>query len=685
MDITTARVEPHERAKNEDFEYGYQSIIRNMAILDRMLTSSSIDYVAGGKVRTVSGTMTITIDALWANGRAIDLPAFQDVVSDPIPISTPILYPRYSIVQVCGRLQSYDNQQRAFYDPELEVAVFHSIDTKNRLALDIVIKNGDEGAPYAPKVDIGYVKIAEIYLEPEITEILQEDIKNISAVYQGSENTQWTSEKTRTFYIGSMSDMWAAFDHEHYVDGRHKEAVIKASNILRGIAVDALKGSNVSVGENINSGDLSVVATNTILEAMTTIGQILQGGGSANTLLKKLSMLISWKNNEAYQPYMPTFFQGRIYYANPLNLPMVGESPENAADKWINAAGNVTYLPPADGHLYGMKNQSWTELSFGGEAIEALKFYSKKTLMITNARIVDRRLRGWDLGLPLLAIDHKVYHFDTDTNDQNQQTSITIADNGVEPILMGKDDTAEGLTFEPAVSDIVPFEMIGKSLFGYFSVSGSVPPQNSSLEFWMRIFVTENSVLLRLGSQTQDLVTLNVGGAEPEYSAPLPGEPPYSLPDPADGVLYSAATTSGNTLYHDWGEGNEIIDLDAAGVSLNPKIWLHIAFVLTPTDIIFYIDNNQISLSRHRPIIDPLPFVLNEELSQFNLDELSIVGALVGNAAFVANNADRVPYAALDYREKHVVVMVDDPEKFKTNIFESDQFKEAVQAIIDGN
>jgi len=684
MDITTARIEPHERARDEDFEFAFQSIIRNTAVLDRMLTSASVDYVAGGIVRPAIGTLGITVDALWANGRGIDLPAFQSVASDPIAVTVPTLYPRYSIVQVKGELQSFDNQRRSFFDPELEATLYQNIDTKNRLIPIIEIKNGNEGVNYAPEADTGYVKIAEIYIEPETTEITQANIFNVSAAYQGSVNDLWTTEKTRTFYVGSMSDMWAVFDREHYTDGRHKEAVIKADNILRGIVTDALKGSNISIGETVNSGDLSVIATKTILEVVATIGQILQGA-SANTLLKKLSMLISWKNNETYQPYMTTFFQGRIYYANPLNLPMAGESPGSHAAKWINAAGNVVYLPPTDGRLYGMRNQLWSELNFGGEAVQALKLYSKKTLMITNARIVDRRLRGWDLGLPYLSQDHEVYHFDTDTEDQNQETTITITDDGEAPILVGKDDTTDELSFEPAVSDIVPFEMMGKSLFGHFAVSGTVLPQNSSLELWMRIFVTENSVLLRLGTQTQDLITLNVGGADPEYSISSQGDPPYSHADPIDGISYSSATTSGNTLYHDWGEGNETIDLDAAGVALNQKVWLHIAFVLTPADIKIFIGNNQFSFIRHRPIIDPLPFVLNEELNLFNLDELSIIGALVDNAAFVANNANRIPYAALDYTQKYMVVMADDPAKFRTNIFESDQFREAVQAIIDDN
>jgi hypothetical protein len=681
MDITTARVEAHERARSDDFEFAFQSIIRNTAILDKMLTSLNYDYVAGGVVRPVPGTFKITIDALWANGRAIDLPAFDFDTSDPIEITAPTNYPRYSVIQVRGVLQSYDKQRRAFYTPELDVAQFFDIDTKHRLITEISVKHGNEGVNSAPEADTGFVKLAEIYLDPDDTELTPENIVNVSAAYQGSENTQWTNQIKRTFYIGSMSDLWQSFDKEHYLNGKHREAVIKASNILLGVAADALKGTNISVGANLNSGDLSLLATKTIIEALSSIGEILQGG-AANTLLKKLSMLISWRSNEVYQPFMPTFFQGRIYYANPLNLPMAGESPGTAPDKWVNSAGNVAYLPPTDGRLYGMKNQIWAELNFGGEAVEALKFYSKKTLMITNARIVDRRLRGWDLGLVYLSPNHEVYHFDTDDNDQNQQSNIVIEG---DPFRLGVEDSTGDLSFEPAVTDVVPFEMMGKSLFGLFSVSGIINPQNSTLEFWMRIFVTENSVLFRLGTQVQDMIMLNVGGADPEYSAATT-DIPYSRADPIDGIAYSNATTTGNTMYHDWGEGNETIDLDALGIALNQRIWLHIALVLTPTEIVFLLNDKQVVFTRRRPILNPLPFVLNEDVNHFNLDELSIInGAMVDRAAFIENTEKRVPYAALDYMQKYAVFMVDDPAKFKTNIFESAQFRTAVQGIIAGN
>jgi hypothetical protein len=685
MDIATTRTEPHEIAKNEDFEFGFQSIIRNSAVLDRMLTSANIDYVAGGVVRPVAGTMTFTVGALWANGRLIDLPAYRDTRSDPIAVIAPGVYPRYDIVQVKGGFESFDTQRRAFFDPELQVAQFHNIDTKNRLIVEIEVKRGNEGVDHAPEADTGYVKIAEIYLDPETAALTAENIKNVTAAYQGEENIGWTTQKTRTFLIGSISDVWEAFDREHYADGLHRPAVIKASNILRGVVDDALKGSNINVGENINEGDLSVLATKTLVEALVTVGQILQGG-AANTLLKKLSMLISWKSAEIYQPFMPTFFQGRIYYANPINLPAAGESPGNTPEKWNNAGGDVVYLPPLDSRLYGMKNHVWTELNMGGNAVEALKFYSKKSIMVTNARIVDRRLKGWDLGLVYLSAAHEVYHFDTDNNNQNQESNIVIAYNGDPPVRLGKEDGTADLSFEPAVLDIVPFEMMGKSLYGAFSVAGLLAAQDSTLEFWTRIFAAENTVLLRLGTITQDLVTLNIGGADPEYSSALAGDISYSSPDIIDGLPYCSAKTSGNTLYHDWGEGSESIDLDAEGVALVQSVWLHIAFVLTEETIFFFIGGHQFSFERKRPVVNALPFVLNEELERFNLDELSIVGGTAETyERFAENTENRVPYAALDYQQKYAVVMVDDPQKLRTNIFESEQFREAVQAIINGS
>jgi len=206
-DIATARVEPHEIAKAEDFEFGFQSLIRNSAILNRMLTSSGIDFVIGGEVRAVPGTMGFTVDALWANGKALGWPAYSGGVSQPVTVAAPASFPRRDIVQVRGVLEGFDNQQRAFFEPELQSVQHRNIDTKNRLAVEIVVKGGTEGASHAPEADTGYVKIAEIFLEPETFSLTQGNIMNVTAVYGGGENDGWTEDKSRTFRMADIADL----------------------------------------------------------------------------------------------------------------------------------------------------------------------------------------------------------------------------------------------------------------------------------------------------------------------------------------------------------------------------------------------------------------------------------------------------------------------------------------------
>jgi len=204
MEITTARIEANERARQDDFEYAFQSIIKNTAVLDRLLALARMDYVVPGSspeeiVRPVEGYNKIIVGPFWANGKNLNLPAYLSLESEPIEINVPINLPRYSIVQVRGAQESYDNQSRSFYDPDLEAEVYHDIDTKTRLIANITLKHSQEGVNHAPIADIGYVKLAEIYMEPGMTAITQNEIKNVSAIHQGEDNIGWTTEKDRTF------------------------------------------------------------------------------------------------------------------------------------------------------------------------------------------------------------------------------------------------------------------------------------------------------------------------------------------------------------------------------------------------------------------------------------------------------------------------------------------------------
>ena len=202
MDIATLHVEEHEIAKADDFEFGFLSVIKNTALLDRMLVSAETDYVVGGMVNAVPGTMEVTVEALWANGKTLENPVFRDEVSLPVTITRPLEFPRMDIIQVRSVLEQYDYQRRAFHNPELEHGQFFMMNTKTRLALEIAVKQGVEGDEHAPAADAGYVKLAEVLTDPEMTGLMPEHIRNITAIHQGEPRACSHYQKVTLFLGG---------------------------------------------------------------------------------------------------------------------------------------------------------------------------------------------------------------------------------------------------------------------------------------------------------------------------------------------------------------------------------------------------------------------------------------------------------------------------------------------------
>jgi hypothetical protein len=400
----------------------------------------------------------------------------------------------------------------------------------------------------------------------------------------------------------------------------------------------------------------------------------------------------------------------------------VGESDLlNALQKIISdRIANLVEEAPSDGRAYARRNKVWSEITGGGggvstgDAIKALKFWSDRTLMITNADTVTRRARGWDIGLPYLSAGSRVYHFDTDLLDQNQETNLVITG---APTLMGKDDYNGEMYINPAVFDSPPYEMNGRSLYGNFSLR-SVPVATSvdfTAEMWLRLFEDRPAVLLSLTSGMES-ITVRLGqrgAAEPEYSAAeldgieysVPGIPlEYSLPE-SDGMSYSAAesdgvgysageqsipyslaeTNPGNIAVHAYSSGgSETASLDDAGITIPEKLWVHIALIATPDVIALYIDEQKIEFNRKSNSAQPFSLILNPMQAVCNIDDLLLdETAAVSFAVFKQNTSDRIPYAGLDYREKWFVLEAQDTQKVKTNLFETPEFRSAVRAAVE--
>jgi hypothetical protein len=341
---------------------------------------------------------------------------------------------------------------------------------------------------------------------------------------------------------------------------------------------------------------------------------------------------------------------------------------------------------PNDGRAYNRKNKTWTEAAGGGggiagDAVKALKFYSGASIMFTNAQTAIRRARGYDIGLPYLSANHEVYHFDTDTKNQNQIQNITIGYSGDAPALAGKDDAVGNIYFNTAVKETAPYEENGRSIYGHFSLSAQISgtaTMNATAEFWARIFQSENILVFRFGSQI-DEIALNIGGLSPEYHIPRAGGIAFHVPR-EESIPYSVQRNNGNTLVHNWQDGSESVDLDDMGVEIQSGIWIHIAAVAAQDTMSLFIGDKRVDISKHSGMAQSVSLVINEDEDAFNLDELSLDGSTaLAFEDFLASNEIRAPYAALNREEPWAVLEAQDPRKVKTNLFETDAFLNTYQ------
>lgn len=641
-EITTALVHEHEIAKNTDFKHGFESLIRNAAILDRMLVSTDVDYLIGGGVRAATGAVGIQIEKMWGNGLLLDLPIYNKQLTPLIPITPPAGGNRIDTVQARGFLEEYDNQRRAFYNPDTETGQFYDINTKERLIIQYQVKTGIVGTGAAPEADTGWLKLAEVVTRPGVSVIAADDVRNVTAIRQGEENPAWTTQKARTFLVVPSQELQQLFLEEHTSGGEHGQSVIKKNNIDFGTRVNQVSGKSVPFGENYTGNNESFLAADSLWAAL--VKEIIYRRANVSSLSEAITAI------------------------GALIADMVHEAP-------------------ADGRLYGRKNQQWSEIVLpedeGGDTIKTFKLYSDTHLTITNALTADRRLKRYDIGLPYITPQSEVYHFDTDFKNQNQTTSITLGYT-VAPLLVGREDSNGQIYLNPAISDVAPYENPGKSIYGNFAIMSKIPNANSTVELWLRLPVVSNIAVLRLKTPKNEELVFMIGGQDIEYSAVgSTGDIPYCDTGETGDIPYSEAAITNNRLEHTSPKGSELIDMSA--VEIHPNTWAHIALVATEQKFFLFIGTTQFEVTKHYQTTgEESDIIINEGRDTANIDELMIDrSAALAIAPFSSNTAAHLPYAGLDHAGKWAVLMFDNPNRVVTNLFEGEQFRMAVLAAIN--
>ena len=268
--FNTTHVMENEIVKANDFEFAFQKLIENVSKSTQMILESNQDFVINGFVIPYQG-MNVKISPIYGVCKSTGIPfgrteeaimeyGFEESSSG-----------RVDIIEVKGEWETFDEQQRAFNDPDTNIQTYQYVDTKKLMRPVYRIKQGIEGANTAPEHDAGWVKLAEVVIRPNVVSLEPEDIKNITSDIAGENNEDWTNEINATYNIGYISDVNARFRQQHNSDGTHKDNVINTDSLNIGIGSKQINGNVLPVGGNISIPTQSITPTDSLLSVYSKI------------------------------------------------------------------------------------------------------------------------------------------------------------------------------------------------------------------------------------------------------------------------------------------------------------------------------------------------------------------------------------------------------------------------------
>ena len=272
--FTTTHVLDNEIIKANDFEYAFEQLIKNVSRATQMFLESEQDFVINGKVLPFQG-MNVQVSPIYGVCKSSGLPFGRTEQTDESIGFEESSAGRIDIIEVQGDWETYDNQQRAFNDPDTDTQTYQYVDTKRLMKPVYRVKKGEEGVSVAPEVDTGWVKLAEVVIRANNSTITASDIKNITADIAGEENTAWTTEKDITYNIGYISDVNERFRVQHNADGTHKDDCINTDSLNIGIGTKQVNGNVLPVGGAVSIPTQTIASTDSILSVLTKTAAML--------------------------------------------------------------------------------------------------------------------------------------------------------------------------------------------------------------------------------------------------------------------------------------------------------------------------------------------------------------------------------------------------------------------------
>lgn len=124
------------------------------------------------------------------------------------------------------------------------------------------------------------------------------------------------------------------------------------------------------------------------------------------------------------------------------------------------------------------------------------------------------------------------------------------------------------------------------------------------------------------------------------------------------------------------------------GETFGEGAWKHIAVVMDANNITCYIGHHKKTFARYSASNDNPTAVINDPDHSLILDELLIDETVAESfASFTETTDNKIPFGTIPTTEEPLILVAKEDANgkpiLKTNIFNSDEFKDAVQAIID--
>jgi hypothetical protein len=407
--------------------------------------------------------------------------------------------------------------------------------------------------------------------------------------------------------------------------------------------------------------------------------------------IRALDAFRQWSATYQYVGEDPVFFHGSAYFANPAILPNIGESPVSAPIKWIQLAR------PDPGPM---------DITEGARTPQL--FY-QPGLIISNTTALKLRQAHQDQGMRYPSLVSKVYHFDDDLLDQDQQNPLTIIPqipepwyndwaasefhyndfdasifsynspdlDNILPHFVNEDSAPEPpLTTDPAIRK-KPFKEIPSFYYGTYKIPIILSDNagENALDYWFKIVTGGGFRIIDIELSTGEVIWILLGYEEPFYNdnsgIGIPNNFPYNsnILMPGTVTYNERAIDNDMALVQSYG-GNWIRKDFSVLDAPQPGVWNHISMRVGLDFVSVFLNGKQELFDRLSSGFGGDSFVtINPEQVPIGIDEILMDGShSIDFDRFIEISGTALPWAFHEWKDGWLTLYGDDPEKIDSNL-----------------